>query len=95
MPEILHWLSLTPGERRAALRRPVQEDQAQTLETVRKIVQRVRSEGDAALRELTLRFDGTAFGAVSASELERAEAALSSEQMQALDRAIANVKRFH
>jgi histidinol dehydrogenase len=95
LPEILHWSSLAPAERRAALRRPAQEDRAQTLATVRKIVQRVRDEGDAALRELTLRFDGAEFAAVSARELDEAGAALSMEQKQALDRAIANVKRFH
>jgi histidinol dehydrogenase len=95
MLKILHWPSLTPAERRAALRRPVQEEQAQTLATVQKIVQRVRSEGDAALRELTLRFDGAAFGTVSAREFEHAEAAVTAAGKQALDRAIANVKRFH
>ncbi|HET6629154.1 MAG TPA: histidinol dehydrogenase [Woeseiaceae bacterium] len=95
MLEILDWSSLALAERRAALQRPAREDPARALETVREILQRVRREGDAALRALTLRFDGAAFGAVSAVELDEAEAALSPEQKQALDRAIANVKRFH
>lgn len=92
---ILDWPSMTPTERRAALRRPAQQEQAQTLEAAQRIVERVRSEGDAALRDLTLRFDGTAFGPVSAREFEQAEAALSADGKQALDRTIANVKRFH
>lgn len=95
MLEILDWSTLAIAERAAVLRRPAQKDQAQTLETVQRIVQRVRREGDAALRELTLRFDDAAFGAVSARELDEAEAALSPEQKQALDRAVANVQRFH
>lgn len=95
MLEILHWPSLGPAERRHALRRPAQEASTATLEAVREIVQRVRNEGDAALRELTLRFDGSAFAAVSAAEFEWAEAALPPEQQRALDRAIANVERFH
>lgn len=95
MLPILDWSSLTPAERVVVLRRPARKEQAQTLETAQRIVQRVRTEGDAALRELTIRFDGAAFEAVSALEFEQADAALSSEQKQALDRAIANVKRFH
>ncbi len=95
LPEILDWPSLAPAERAAVLRRPAQEAQPQTLASVREIVQRVRSEGDAALRDLTRRFDGAAFGAVSAQELDQAEAELPGDCKQALDRAIANVKRFH
>src|SRR5689334_13464173 len=95
MLKILQWQALSAEERRAALRRPAQQEQAQTYATVQSIIDRVRREGDAGLNALTRQFDGVEFGRVSKQELEEAQSALKPEQKQALDRAIANVKRFH
>jgi histidinol dehydrogenase len=94
---ILNWSSLSAEERRDALRRPVQQDPITLQERVREIVRDVRTRGDAALLEFTRRFDGVALGAieVSTAEFAAAETALNAEQRQAIDRAIANVKRFH
>jgi histidinol dehydrogenase len=94
---ILNWSSLSTDERRKALRRPVQQDTAALHERVREIVREVRERGDAALLEFTRRFDGVALQSieVSASEFAAAETALNAEQRQAIDRAIANVRRFH
>jgi len=94
---ILNWSSLSTDERRKALRRPVQQDTAALQERVREIVREVRERGDAALLEFTRRFDGVALQSieVSASEFAAAETALNAEQRQAIDRAIANVRRFH
>jgi len=91
------WSQLTPDERRAALRRPAQEDGEELQQKVRAIVADVRTRGDAALHEYTERFDGVRLDAleVSRSEYAAAQAALSAEQIAALERAIANVRAFH
>jgi histidinol dehydrogenase len=94
---ILSWSSLSVDERRQALRRPVQQDEAAIHERVREIVSDVRARGDLALLEFTRRFDGVALSSieVSTAEFAAAETALDIEQRQAIDRAIANVRRFH
>jgi histidinol dehydrogenase len=94
---ILSWSSLSAEERRQALRRPMQQDTAALQERVREIVREVRERGDAALREFTRRFDGVALQSieVSAAEFAAAGTPLTAEQRQAIDRAIANVRRFH
>jgi len=94
---ILSWSSLSMDERRQALRRPVQQDEAAIHERVREIVSDVRARGDSALLEFTRRFDGVALSSIEVStpEFAAAETALDTEQRQAIDRAIANVRRFH
>jgi len=94
---ILNWSSLSAEERRHALRRPVQQDAAATHERVREIISDVRARGDSALLEFTRRFDGVALAAieVGTAEFAAAETALDAEQRRAIDRAIANVRRFH
>ncbi len=94
---ILNWSSLSAQERRQALRRPAQQNSTAFQEQVREIISDVRTRGDSALLEFTRRFDGVALTAieVSAAEFAAAETALNTEQRQAIDRAIANVRRFH
>jgi len=94
---ILNWSSLSTEERRQTLRRPVQQDTAALHERVREIVRDVRERGDTALLEFTRRFDGVALQSieVTAAEFAAAETAMNTEQRQAIDRAIANVRRFH
>jgi len=94
---ILNWSSLSAEERRHALRRPVQQDAAATHERVREIISDVRARGDSALLEFTRRFDGVPLAAieVGTAEFAAAETALDAEQRGAIDRAIANVRRFH
>ena len=55
---ILDWESLSAGERRAALARPVQaaRDDIETL--AREVLANVRAGGDEALRAYSRRFDG-------------------------------------
>ena len=94
---IRNWSSLSVEERRQALRRPVQQDAAAIHDRVREIISDVRARGDLALLEFTRRFDGVALTSieVSTAEFAAAETALDTEQRQAIDRAIANVRRFH
>lgn len=66
-------------------------------EAVRDIIADVRTRGDEALRELTLRFDGVDLEnlRVPQSELEAASGRISQELSDALKTAIGNVRVFH
>ena len=94
---ILDWSSLDEGQRAAVLRRPAQREAATLLERAGRIVADVRERGDAALREYTERLDKVRLAsfAVGPAEFAAAEAALSAEQLAALQRAIGTVTRFH
>jgi len=93
----LHWNSLSSDERRQVLERPAQRDAARTMSDVRAIVEAVRRGGDAALRELTRRFDGVEVESLEVSEREfvDAERALDATQHAAIDTAIGTVRKFH
>jgi histidinol dehydrogenase len=94
---IRDWSRLTATERRAALRRPAQDNADDVHRAVRKTIDDVRARGDAALLDLTERFDGVRLQSleVTQEEFAAAERALNPQQIQAVKRAIANVQRFH
>lgn len=64
---------------------------------VREIITRVRSGGDAAVRECIHRFDGAVLESleVTPAEFRRAEEQVDEPLLQAIDRAVANVRAFH
>ncbi|WP_440996874.1 histidinol dehydrogenase [Arhodomonas sp. SL1] len=69
-------------------------------EVVAEILQRVAAEGDAAVLELTARFDRLAVDTaaeleVSVDEQERALAGLDDEQRRALETAAARIRDYH
>ncbi len=69
-------------------------------QTVTEIIARVRAEGDAALLELTRRFDRLEAASmteleVTAAEMEAAFAAVSEQDRTALQLAVERVARFH
>src|SRR5450631_204463 len=94
---VLDWKFLAVSQRRDALRRPAQRDAERVTIATREIIDEVRRNGDAALIELTQRFDGVRLEelAVSAQEFAAAERSLSAAQHAALDAAIAAVHKFH
>jgi histidinol dehydrogenase len=94
---LLQWEALSPAERAAALRRPTQEGSQELHARVREIIADVRARGDAALIEYTHRFDGVQLESLEVSEAEfaAAEQALTETHVRALERAIANVRKFH
>src|SRR5882757_3930700 len=95
--QILDWHSLSTSDQQAALQRPAQRDAAGTAAAAERIIDAVRQTGDAALLELTQRYDGVTLKelAVSEQEFEAAERALSAAQHAAIDTAIACVHKFH
>lgn len=94
---ILDWNSLSAAQREQALCRPAQRDAAAITESARGIIDSVRSGGDAAVLTLTEKFSQIRLASlrVTAQEFDAAERRLTAIQKTALDRAIANVHRFH
>jgi histidinol dehydrogenase len=94
---ILDWNTLDEPGRRAALARPRTDARADISRVASEVLAGVRRDGDAALRAFTQCFDGVSLEqlAVSPTEFTQARRALASEQIAALERAIANVERFH
>ena len=93
----LDWTSATPDARRAALARPAAEQREDVLRQAGEIIAAVRAEGDTAVRRFTQKFGGPALDTlrVSAAEFRTARATLRNEEIVALERAVANVSRFH
>jgi histidinol dehydrogenase len=91
------WQQLSPAEQAAALARPALANDAALAARVAAIVERVRNEGDAALRELTAKFDRVALDSleVGAAEIDAAEAELTETQRAAIRTAAANIEAFH
>ena len=91
------WDKLSERQRGELLRRPAVEQDAAIREATSQILADVRSRGDAALRELTKRFDGANIEqfAVGPDEIAAADATLRDQQREAIDLAIRNVRSFH
>src|SRR5262245_52173555 len=94
---ILDWNSLDELGRRDALRRPQFHLGADVQRLVREVIERVRSDGDAAVRTFTERFDKVWLesSAVTPAEFTAARRRLTPAQIAALERAMANLERFH
>ncbi|HSD68135.1 MAG TPA: histidinol dehydrogenase [Woeseiaceae bacterium] len=97
LARIVDWELLSPAGRRDILQRPVQAVDAELRRQVETIVARVRNGGDRALRELSRELDGAIPDQlqVSETEFQDAEAALPKRALDAMQVAIANVRRFH
>ena len=93
----LDWPSLDTEARRAALLRPVQQVAMETRETVAALLEDVRERGDAALREITARFDKVALDVfeVGEEEFAVAEALVSDELKAAMREAAQRIEAFH
>ena len=87
------------SEQRARIMARSQLNVEAVLPSVKDVVERVRTGGDAALVELTAEFDKVTIDAaniaVSEAEFDAAPAKLSATVRAALDYAIDNVERFH
>jgi histidinol dehydrogenase len=94
---IHYWSTLTADERQHVLARPAALMDDALRAGVQDIVRLVREGGDAALTELTQRFDGVVVSAlrVTDAEFRSAEKELSAAAIAAIELSIANVRRFH
>ncbi|MDR6094737.1 histidinol dehydrogenase [Stenotrophomonas sp. SORGH_AS_0321] len=93
----LDWSELNELDRAGALQRPVQAVAAQTRQAVAALIAQVRADGDAALREITARFDRVQLDdiEVTAAEFEAAEQAVAVDLRAAMEEAAARIRRFH
>lgn len=93
----VEWSTLDANARTEALRRPVQDVAQKTRQAVADVIDAVRTEGDAALRALTEKFDGLRLDSleVTADEFSAAEAAVPDELKCAMQDAAQRIERFH
>ncbi|MEZ8109009.1 histidinol dehydrogenase [Vibrio splendidus] len=91
------WQSLSESQQDSVLERPAITEGANITATVSDVIAKVRNEGDAALKELTEKFDRVTPESirVSSSEIEEACARLTPEMKQALEQAYSNIAKFH
>jgi len=94
---ILDWNALDANAQARALTRPVQTVAAQTRDSVAGLIEQVRTRGDAALCEITQRFDGIAPERFEVGEAEfaAAELAVSAELRIAMQQAADRIDTFH
>lgn len=97
MLEIYAWQDVGPERQDELLQRPAQGIDASIRDRVSDILNRVRTDGDAAVRALTAAIDGVDIAncRVVDAEFAAAAAQLSASDIEAIDLAIANVRRFH
>ncbi len=95
--ELKDWSLLSDAERTRLLQRPAVSQDSSIQEAASTIIADVRRRGDAALVDLTRRFDGADLSdfRVSGDEMESAGFELNESQLDAIDLAIRNVRRFH
>ncbi len=95
--QITNWKQASAADRDIALSRPAQRNDQELRSKVREIVRDVRNRGDAALIELTQKYDGATLGSlkVGPAEYSAAVAELNGPQIDAIDVAIRNVRQFH
>ncbi|MEL7293384.1 MAG: histidinol dehydrogenase [Pseudomonadota bacterium] len=91
------WQSLSESQQDSILERPAISEGANITAAVSEVIAKVRQDGDAALIELTERFDGVKPESIRVSEAEVDQACLrlSAEMKQALEQAYQNISKFH
>ncbi|MFT3756627.1 MAG: histidinol dehydrogenase [Pseudoxanthomonas sp.] len=94
---VLDWPTLDAAARAQALARPVQAVAAETRANVAALLEDVHARGDAALREITARFDGVQLESfeVTAAEFAAARAAIAPELLAAMEQAAQRIETFH
>ena len=93
----LDWNTLDEAARREALARPAQARADELKQGVAAIIAQVRARGDAALRELSAKYDRCALDAieVTAAEFDAAEAALDEALKAAIREAAGRIDTYH
>ncbi|EJG0526509.1 histidinol dehydrogenase, partial [Vibrio parahaemolyticus] len=91
------WQSLSEEQQDAILERPAIAEGANITAAVADVIAKVRTQGDAALLELTEKFDRVKPESirVSSKEINAASERLSAQMKQALEQAYSNIAKFH
>lgn len=93
----IDWQSCDDAQRQALLTRPAISASENISLTVRGILDRVKADGDEALRYYSAAFDKTQVEAlrVTPEQIEAASARLGDELKQAMAVAVGNIETFH
>lgn len=93
----VEWQQCSEEEQQALLQRPAIAASDAISATVRDVLEQVKSNGDAALREFSARFDKAQVEAlrVTPDQIAAAGARLSDALKQAMAAAVANIETFH
>ncbi|HCG7313518.1 TPA: histidinol dehydrogenase [Vibrio parahaemolyticus] len=91
------WQSLSEEQQDAILERPAIAEGANITAAVADVIAKVRTQGDAALFELTEKFDRVKPESirVPSKEINAASERLSAGMKQALEQAYSNIAKFH
>ncbi len=91
------WNKLTSTDQEQLMQRPALVDDPELLKRVEKIVELVRTEGDSALRSLTMKFDQIELKSleVTSEELSAADKMLTRTTQSVIVAAAKNIERFH
>ncbi|WP_274007977.1 histidinol dehydrogenase [Vibrio parahaemolyticus] len=91
------WQSLSEEQQDAILERPAIAEGENITAAVADVIAKVRTQGDAALLELTEKFDRVKPESirVPSKEINAASERLSAEMKQALEQAYSNIAKFH
>ncbi len=93
----VNWQDCSTEQQQALLTRPAISASDTITLSVRQILDKVKAEGDEALRFYSATFDKTQVGAlrVTAEQIEAASARLGEEVKQAMAVAVGNIETFH
>ncbi|WP_282498007.1 histidinol dehydrogenase [Pantoea stewartii] len=93
----VNWQACSAEAQQALLARPALSASDSISQIVRDVLARVKSEGDAALRDFSARFDKVELTnfRVTAEQMQAASDRLSDELKQAMAVAVANIETFH
>lgn len=91
------WNQCSSALRIELLRRPARESQKKLAESVARIIDQVKADGDSALKALTRRFDDVELATFEVSEAEfaRAEESVSDELKAAMREAQSRLRLWH
>jgi len=95
--QVAQWIELDTSARDTVLRRPSQVIANDTRQAVAAVMEDVRTRGDAALRDITARFDKVELAAfeVSNTEFAAAQTAVPAELREAMIGAKTRIEHFH
>ncbi len=93
---IIDWSSLDPAQQQRYLQRPTLTSDGRS-EAVAEIIKQVKQQGDSALTQFTLQFDGRAAKSLmlTKADLEAATDRVQPQVMQAIKDAGARIRNFH
>ena len=94
---IVSWNAVEAKEQQALLTRPAMNGASDITTKVMTIVNRIRTEGDLALKEYTAKFDRVADGNIVLSDEQKAAACarVSADMKEAIGHAYRNIATFH